>query len=591
MRHTPSQLETAARALGRRASGPVAALLALSIVALIVRVLLAVRGGLWRDEALFLFVVQSPSWSAMMDFLRLHESYPPLFYALMRVWLSIAGDSDAAALALPVAAGIALVPVIYVVGTALFSQRIGLLAAGLAAVAPALAEYSAMVRPYSLLPLLALISSYALIRGLENGSRRAWAGYALTTLAMLYTHNWAWLVLAGEWAGVTVAVAEGLGAGRPRGKVVREWLLAQLIIGVGFLPWASGLLYQVRHAGHAPIPLEDLQELAVFILLSARALLQSTILAYPTVDSAIIPRPGEMAVVVLPLLVFAIGEYLRVHRAALARAAPVRSAGARSVNTRTALIILLVVPSSAWAAAMMLSPRSNMVFLRCLVMLAPMLLLAFAYSLGGRGTGEARPLSRAAVGTLVATYCATLFALMQTTRSNARELAAAVAAHTEPTDLVIVAPEWLASSFNRYYAPAVEQIDFPHFGREGVVDFSSVRDRTMDPRALARVRQRIAEVRAAGRRVWLILDPSAARDLEPEDIARAEQSPSFGLVGMTRFNQIRAELVSRYGPPDTSLVVHSRTPKFERLGASLFVPRDGGAALERPNLTASGPDR
>lgn len=589
MRHTSSRPETATRGLRRLASEPVAALLALSIVALVVRVLLAVRGGLWRDEALFLFVVRSPSLSAMMDFLRLHESHPPLFYALMRVWLSIAGDSDAAALALPVAAGIALVPVIYLVGTSLFSQRIGLLAAGLAAVAPALAEYSAMVRPYSLLPLLALISSYALIRALESGSRRAWAGYALTTLAMLYTHNWAWLVLAGEWVGVTVAV--GLGVDRPRGKVVREWLLAQLVIGVGFLPWASGLLYQVQHAGHAPIPLENLQELMVFVVLSARALLQSTILAYPTVDSAIIPRPIETTFVVLPLFAFAIGEFLRVRRAAAARAAPVGSADARSLNTRTALIILLVVPSSAWAAALMLSPRSNMVFVRCLVMLAPLVLLAFAYSLGGRGTGEAPPLSRVAVGTLVATYCATLFALMQTTHSNARELAAAVAARTEPTDLVIVAPEWLASSFNRYYAPAVEQIDFPHFGREGVVDFSNVRDRTLDPRALARVRQRVAEVRAAGRRVWLILDPSEVRDLEPEDIARAEQSPSFGLVGMTRFNQIRAELVSRYGPPDTSLVVHSRTPKSERLGASLFVPRDGGAALERPNLTAVRPGR
>jgi hypothetical protein len=131
MRHTSSLPKMATSGRGRLAFTPTVALLALTTVALIVRVLLPAPGGLWRDEALFLFVVRSPSWTAMMDFLRLHESHPPLFYILMRVWLSMAGNSDAAALALPVAAGVALVPVIYFVGTSLFSQPIGLIAAGL----------------------------------------------------------------------------------------------------------------------------------------------------------------------------------------------------------------------------------------------------------------------------------------------------------------------------------------------------------------------------------------------------------------------------------------------------------------------------
>jgi hypothetical protein len=42
------------------------------LLALGLRLLLAARSGLWRDEALFLFVVRSPTIGAMLEFLRSH---------------------------------------------------------------------------------------------------------------------------------------------------------------------------------------------------------------------------------------------------------------------------------------------------------------------------------------------------------------------------------------------------------------------------------------------------------------------------------------------------------------------------------------
>ena len=117
--------------------------LGLSTLALVLRLLVAERGGLWRDEALFLFVVRSESWRSMLDFLKLHESHPPLFYAVMRLWLSAFEDSDASAVVLPVTFGVILVPTLYFVGASLFSRRLGLLAAALGALSPALTEYSA----------------------------------------------------------------------------------------------------------------------------------------------------------------------------------------------------------------------------------------------------------------------------------------------------------------------------------------------------------------------------------------------------------------------------------------------------------------
>jgi mannosyltransferase len=88
----------------------------LSALALAVRLVIGLRGGLWRDEALFLSVIRLPSWEAMFSFLRLHESHPPLFYVLMRLWILVFGDTDARSVIPPVIFGVVLIPAIYYVG-------------------------------------------------------------------------------------------------------------------------------------------------------------------------------------------------------------------------------------------------------------------------------------------------------------------------------------------------------------------------------------------------------------------------------------------------------------------------------------------
>ena len=166
---------------------------------LILRVALAGRSGIWCDEAQFLFVVRMPSIAAMLDFLWHHESHPPFFYLLMRAWLGLFGDSEAAALALPVILGVVLIPVVYWVGDRVFSRRTGLIAAAFVAVVAGARPLLGMVRPYSLLPLLALLSVYWVVGRAERGEARPWVAHVIATLAMLLTHNWAWMVLGAEW--------------------------------------------------------------------------------------------------------------------------------------------------------------------------------------------------------------------------------------------------------------------------------------------------------------------------------------------------------------------------------------------------------
>ncbi|MGD0041843.1 MAG: glycosyltransferase family 39 protein [Isosphaeraceae bacterium] len=222
------------------------------LLGLMLRIALAGRSGLWRDEAQFLWIVRIPSLPAMLDFLWHHESHPPLFYILMRVWLSWFGDSEVAALALPVLLGVFLIPVTHRVGDRVFSPQTGLIAAIFVAVSPMLAHYSGMVRPYSLLPLLCLLSVYGLWDGLRGRRARPWVFYVIATLAMLLTHNWAWIVLAAQW--ILVACLLAWPSERPARPLLVAWALAQFALLAAYSPWLPVLLYQSRHAGYDAFP-------------------------------------------------------------------------------------------------------------------------------------------------------------------------------------------------------------------------------------------------------------------------------------------------------------------------------------------------
>ncbi|HZJ01012.1 MAG TPA: glycosyltransferase family 39 protein, partial [Gemmatimonadaceae bacterium] len=103
------------------------------LIAGILRAIVAYHGGIWADEGSFLEVIAAPSWSGMISFLQLHESHPPLFYLLMRAWARVSGGGDVGLMLMPVLIGAAIVPAMYLAGSALFSRRAGLIGAFLSA--------------------------------------------------------------------------------------------------------------------------------------------------------------------------------------------------------------------------------------------------------------------------------------------------------------------------------------------------------------------------------------------------------------------------------------------------------------------------
>ncbi len=550
-------------------------LVVLVIVAAALRSFIAYNGGLWRDEALFLSIVRLPSFGDVLQVLRLHESHPPLFYLLMRGWVSLAGDTDRAALLLPVLFGIALVPVMFVAGRQLYSARAGVIAAALTAIIPTLAEYSAEVRPYSLLPLLVVLSCWVLVVALNRTSLLLWSAYAASAIALVYTHNWTWVLVAGQFAATATVILRA--DRRRRSEVTVRSGAAFVVIGLAYLPWLPVLRYQAAHAGHPPHPFKNLSGMLLLIPNGFFRAIQSTLLPpVKTLQMLLLVAAGLVAA-----SLFALVKRLSTNRAEITNESAglisLRAAAGQDQEAMQANAVFLTVFLVATVLASVLSVHSDMMQARCLTMLAPLLVLLVAGRIdlvqnrtppGSLG----RRLIFATATVVALSYILRLDFLITIPRSNAREVAHAVDDATEASDLVIVEREWLAS-FNHYYRAPNAQIDFPSFGRPKLPDFADVWSRLEDPRALSRVQAEIIAAKEVGRRVWLVGDRQSLRPLSNKDLLDAERQGNYIALSNLRARQIKDMLVREYGPPVQAIKGIGTPSRYEEFHAFLFRPR------------------
>jgi predicted membrane-bound mannosyltransferase len=128
------------------------------------------------------------------------ESTPPLYYVLAWLWTQVFGHGEVGMRSLSALAGTAAIPAVFAAGRALASARVGLIAAGLAAVSPLLVWYSQEGRAYSLLVLLAALSLWLMARALEEPRARWLAGWAAVCGLALATHYYAGFLILGEAA-------------------------------------------------------------------------------------------------------------------------------------------------------------------------------------------------------------------------------------------------------------------------------------------------------------------------------------------------------------------------------------------------------
>lgn len=116
------------------------------------------------------------------------DPHPPVYFLMLRGWVSLFGTSALALRGLSVVGGVTLVLLVAAWTSDLTSPRTGLLAGVLAATSPYLVWYSQEARMYMWVAALGLGSTWALMRAVRSGRQLWWAAYLLLGLATLYTH-------------------------------------------------------------------------------------------------------------------------------------------------------------------------------------------------------------------------------------------------------------------------------------------------------------------------------------------------------------------------------------------------------------------
>jgi mannosyltransferase len=115
-------------------------------------------------------ILRDGFWHAM-DAVGFSESAPPLYYALAWVWTQLTGTGEFGLRSLSALAGVATVPVAYLLGLELRGRRAGIAAAAFVAVNPMLLWYSQEARGYALLSFLTALAALYFVRALDASHR------------------------------------------------------------------------------------------------------------------------------------------------------------------------------------------------------------------------------------------------------------------------------------------------------------------------------------------------------------------------------------------------------------------------------------
>jgi mannosyltransferase len=151
-----------------------------------------------HDEIVTASRVLRGSFFHAMDAVGFSESAPPLYYALAWVWTQATGTGEFGLRSISALAGVATVPVAYLVGLELRGRRAGLMAAALVAVNPMLLWYSQEARVYSLFALFSAVSLLYCARALRHGRRRDFTVWGIASGLALATHYFAVFPIAAE---------------------------------------------------------------------------------------------------------------------------------------------------------------------------------------------------------------------------------------------------------------------------------------------------------------------------------------------------------------------------------------------------------
>lgn len=172
--------------------------------------------SLWGDELATLKWVQRPVDELLRTFGAGATSH--LYLLLMKPWIALCGVSPLAVKLPSLLAGVALVPLVWLLGRRWLDPPTAAVATLMAASSKPLIFYSRMARPYAILTVVGLVSAVLLLDALRTGSRRSWVLLAIVDALMVCATLNAFGIVVVQLVFVAVQ------AWREPGLLRRRWL-------------------------------------------------------------------------------------------------------------------------------------------------------------------------------------------------------------------------------------------------------------------------------------------------------------------------------------------------------------------------------
>lgn len=195
--------------------------------------------SLWLDEILLARNLESRTAWELLKPLDFRQGAPPLFLLLEKLTINLFGHSELALRALPLLAGIAALPLLWLIARQILGLRSALVAVGILCVIEPAIYYSSEVKQYStdLLTTLVLWWAFLYYRQSPNRPRLA-ALFGIGVAAMYFSHP-AIFVLAG---GIMALLLSPAAARRPLICAAVGW-------GLAFVPNYWFFLRPLSHEG------------------------------------------------------------------------------------------------------------------------------------------------------------------------------------------------------------------------------------------------------------------------------------------------------------------------------------------------------
>ncbi len=239
-------------------------MLALVLLAYVIRVSTLTTQSLWRDEVDALRFATAP-WRDVLNTFTQPGWNGPLYFVILRGWVALAGRSEFALRYLSLIMGVAAVALAFVLARRFAGPAMGLVVAALFAGSPYFIWYSQEVKMYSLILAIATLAIYALWRAIETNRVRWWVALVIATSVAFYAHILAALLIPVE---MILAALWGWGAGK------RGWwkgaLAAFACLTIPYVPllrWQLPLVFTPAQTGYLFYPFTDM----LLVMLSAFA--------------------------------------------------------------------------------------------------------------------------------------------------------------------------------------------------------------------------------------------------------------------------------------------------------------------------------